>query len=263
MLLMGIMNQFDVVLLAAGKGVRLGDLTNDSPKCLLPISGEKTILDVYLDYFIPKPQIRSICIIGGYAFSSLSEHLLEKWYPEFEIGKIVLMQNPIYDTSNNIVTFVQAAPFFSVGGVLIEADLVCSPDLYNRVLMAVEEDPEKSFLVIDESRKDRPDAMRISKHPNGMIAEIGKEVNLEISEGEFLGISYLSPGDASVAVNICRDLIAKGSNQLFYEEGFALGSANQILQLHSVPTDKSEWSEVDDVADYQRARDLQASFLPG
>ena len=259
-LLMGKDIQFDVILLAAGKGVRLGALTNDAPKCLLPISGDKTILDFYLEFFIPKQQIRSICIVGGFAFSKLSDHLIEEWYPELESGKIVLMNNPIYDTSNNIVTFVQTAPFFSFGGILIEADLVCSPDLYRRVIITAQDHPEESFLVIDESRKDRPDAMRVSKHQNGMIAEIGKTIDLNISEGEFLGISYLSPVDASLAISICQDLIDKGSNQLFYEEGFATASSKGLLSLNSIPTDRSEWSEVDDSDDYKKARELLVSF---
>jgi choline kinase len=257
---MAIENQVDVILLAAGKGARLGKLTNGIPKSLLPISGKNSILDVYLDYFLPIDSIRRICIIGGYAFSALSDYLLDKWSFEIEHGRIVLLNNPIYASTNNIVTFVQSAPFFSSGGILIEADLICSPDIYMRVVKQARENPNQSFLVIDESSWDRSDAMRISKHPNGMISEIGKDIDLDISEGEFLGISYLTPKDAEIATEVCRTLISGGENHLFYEEGFAAATSKQILSLYSLPTEGSPWSEVDNFSDYQRAKDLLASF---
>lgn len=253
--------KIDVILLAAGRGVRLGKLTDDLPKCLLPLSNETTILDVYLEFFLPINLVRSICIVGGFAMSSLSNHLVKRWPYEIESGKVILLQNPIFDSTNNIVTFVQSAPFFHSGGILIEADLVCSPDIYTKVIGMAMDHPEKSILVIDESRKYRSDAVRISKHQNGMIDEIGKSVDLEISEGEYLGISYLSAQDAASALEICKNLIAEGKNQILYEVGIGTGTASGRLHLHPVPTNGSDWSEVDDNEDYQRAKALYESFV--
>lgn len=258
---MNVSKKVDVVLLAAGKGVRLGNLTNNLPKCLLPLSNHDTVLDVYLKLFLSVDIVRNICIMGGYAISSISDHLKRNWTNEMERGKILLIGNPIYETTNNIVTFIQSGPFFRSGGILIEADLVCSPEIFLNVIESVSNSPHRSILVIDESRKDRPDAMRISKHQNGLIDKISKTTELSISEGEYLGIAYLTPNDSASAIKICQNLVDQGKTNMFYEEGFATGTSNKQLELYSLSTGSAVWSEIDDVEDYKRAKALYESFL--
>jgi choline kinase len=246
-------NKIDITLLAAGRGVRLGKLTSNIQKCLLPLSEIDTVIDNALRIFVNSKRVGNVCVIGGYAIDTMADHLTERWYREVSLGKIILLYNHMFASTNNIITFVQAAPFLINGGILIEADLVCHPKIFNSILTCSSEQPDRSWMVIDEAGKDRPDAMRISLHTNGTINEIGKKIDSEISVGEYLGIVYLSPKDARVALEICQEIITEGNTNLFYEEALARGAPTHNLDLYPLSTQSFPWTEIDTPDDYQKA----------
>ena len=65
-----------VVILTAGKGVRLLPLTNDRPKPLIEINGRP-----FLDYLIENLKevgVNRFCFIAGYKREKLMEYLLSK-----------------------------------------------------------------------------------------------------------------------------------------------------------------------------------------
>lgn len=59
------MKSVDVLLLAAGLGTRLGDLTNTCPKCLAPISG-KPLLGHWLEILGGCPYVKSVIVNTHY-----------------------------------------------------------------------------------------------------------------------------------------------------------------------------------------------------
>ena len=62
-----------LVILSAGKGMRLRPLTNKIPKCLIEVAG-KAILKHQLDLFINRQDIEQIVIVIGYkAMRTLKE----------------------------------------------------------------------------------------------------------------------------------------------------------------------------------------------
>ena len=60
------------VILAAGRGSRLGALTDTSPKCLTMVGG-RTLLDWMLDALFLSG-IESVLIVGGYGYESLATY---------------------------------------------------------------------------------------------------------------------------------------------------------------------------------------------
>jgi choline kinase len=256
--------KIDLTLLAAGRGVRLGKLTSNIQKCLLPLSEGDTVIDNALRIFVNNDRVGNICVIGGYAIDSMAAHLAERWSREVSLGKIVLLYNHLFSFTNNIVTFVHSAPFLFNGGILIEADLVCHPRIFSNMLTRSSEQSDLSWMVVDEAGRDRPDAMRISLHSNGTINQIGKNIHREISVGEYLGIIYLSPNDAKVAIEICQEIISEGNTGLFYEEGLARGAPAHDLNLYPISTQGFPWTEIDTPDDYQKAiemyKEIQAQY---
>ena len=60
------------VILAAGRGSRLGALTDASPKCLTRVAG-RTLLDWMLDALF-QSGIEQVLLVGGYGYESLIAH---------------------------------------------------------------------------------------------------------------------------------------------------------------------------------------------
>ena len=75
-----------ILILAAGKGTRLKELTRDNPKCLVKLDG-KSIIQYQLDIF-KNFNVEDIVLIAGYKSEKL----------EFLSKKIIL--NKKYDTTN-------------------------------------------------------------------------------------------------------------------------------------------------------------------
>jgi len=67
------------VILSAGQGRRLLPLTENSPKCLLPISG-KTIIEWQIDALLAAG-IKEISVVTGFQ-TGLVEALLQQRYPD-------------------------------------------------------------------------------------------------------------------------------------------------------------------------------------
>ena len=61
----------DLVIAAAGKGTRLGTITEDIPKHIIPI-GSRPFIYYLLDAAV-EAQFRRIIIVGGYHFDKLKQ----------------------------------------------------------------------------------------------------------------------------------------------------------------------------------------------
>ena len=61
------------LILAAGKGLRLGNMTLDRPKAMVNVSG-RPLIDYVLD-FLAHREVKEIGIVGGYKFEVLTSYL--------------------------------------------------------------------------------------------------------------------------------------------------------------------------------------------
>lgn len=82
------------VILAAGLGSRLRPITNDVPKCMVPVNGIR-IIDKQIDNLI-KTGVKEVYVVSGYKHEVLYSHL-KKHYPFVKI-----VANPRYDQTNNM-----------------------------------------------------------------------------------------------------------------------------------------------------------------
>lgn len=101
------------VILAAGLGDRLGDLTNDTPKAMVKVDGRELIARV-MD-FTDHPSIDEKVVVTGYKSEKL-ENFLRTNYPETKI-----MHNPKY-RKGNILTLKAALPALHDGFILMNVD---------------------------------------------------------------------------------------------------------------------------------------------
>ena len=65
-----------VIILAAGKGERMGSLTKDNPKMLIPLGNGKTLLETQLDS-IKKSGIKEVSIVTGYKSEKVEKKVAE------------------------------------------------------------------------------------------------------------------------------------------------------------------------------------------
>ncbi len=226
------------IIMAAGKGSRLGGLTGQNPKAFLEINGIRLI--EYNIALLHAYGIKDIIIVTGYQTERFEE-LVHK------TEGIRCVYNPFYEMVNVLGSFYIGQEYLSEDTIYMHADTLCSPDIFQDLLdkngdMVLPVD----FKVCDE------EAMKVRTR-DGCVAEISKEIPCDAGEGEFIGIAKISKKilpDLRAAV---KKLMKEKQFHSYFE-----GAIQELAGLHKYklkvfPTEKRFWAEIDFEEDYKKA----------
>lgn len=129
------------VILAAGMGKRLKELTQDNTKCMVKVNGV-TLIDRML-HQLEKQHLSRIVIVVGYQSQKLIDYIatLDIQTP------IVYVNNPIYDKTNNIYSLFLARDYLcKEDTLLLESDLIFEDSLLEELL----NDPRETLALVDK-----------------------------------------------------------------------------------------------------------------
>src|SRR5690554_3060853 len=106
------------IILAAGKGSRLGSYTKENTKCMLEINGER-LIDTSLKK-LAAVGVNKLILVVGYKKDNLIDYLGSEKHGI----AITYVDNPIYDTTNNIYSLYLASEYLKNDDtLLLESDL--------------------------------------------------------------------------------------------------------------------------------------------
>ncbi|MGN0869265.1 MAG: aminotransferase class I/II-fold pyridoxal phosphate-dependent enzyme [Akkermansia sp.] len=121
------------VILAAGMGRRLGELTKHNTKCMLKVNGITLIerLLHQLEALPPRHRLRRIVIVVGYEGQKLRDYIAT-----LDVGiPLVFVDNPIYATTNNIYSLYLAKDYLIQDDTLLfESDLIFEDGIITTLL---------------------------------------------------------------------------------------------------------------------------------
>lgn len=129
------------IILAAGMGKRLKDLTKNNTKCMVQVNGV-TLIDRML-HQIDKQYLSRIVIVVGYEGKKLIDYIstLDIKTP------ITFVNNPIYDKTNNIYSLALAKSYLCEDDTLLfESDLIFE----DTVIEALLDDSRDTLALVDK-----------------------------------------------------------------------------------------------------------------
>ena len=129
------------IILAAGMGKRLKELTQNKTKCMVKVNGV-TLIDRML-HQIERQHLSRIVIVVGYEGQKLIDYIgtLDIQTP------IVYINNPIYDKTNNIYSLALAKDWLCREDTLLfESDLIFE----DSALEALIKDPRDTLALVDK-----------------------------------------------------------------------------------------------------------------
>ncbi|MBR6502480.1 MAG: aminotransferase class I/II-fold pyridoxal phosphate-dependent enzyme [Clostridia bacterium] len=130
------------VILAAGMGKRLKELTQDNTKCMVKINGV-TLIERMLRQ-IDKHNLSRIVIVVGYEGQKLIDYIATLKNIN---TPIVYVDNPIYDKTNNIYSLSLAQDHLCEDDTLLfESDLIFEDSIIDLLL----NDPRPSLALVDK-----------------------------------------------------------------------------------------------------------------
>lgn len=158
-----------VVLLAAGLGSRLGDLTTALPKALVQV-GEAPLLAHALR-FAARLRPQSAVVVGGFCFPQVAEELERRRASEPELGAlpIVLRENREF-RQGNLLSLLAARQDLDDDFLILNVDHIFRPAI--AAVVAPPVDWVTAF--IDTDRQLGADDMKVRRDGRGCVREIAK-----------------------------------------------------------------------------------------
>jgi len=229
------------VILAAGMGTRLRGEVEDVPKGFLRL-GQRPIIEESIDRLVAAG-IREVVIVTGYC----ADH-----YERLAAGRDGLVRtvhNPRFADSGSMYSLYCARDGIDDDFLLLESDLIYEP----RALTELLDEPAADAILLSgptgagdevwvEARDDNLVAM--SKERDALTGSVA---------GELVGISKISAGLFTLMQEIA-DRAFKTSLHYDYETDCLVTAAARRPIRCPVVTDLV-WSEIDDPAHLQRARE--------
>lgn len=242
------------VILAAGMGRRLGELTKGNTKCMVEVNGV-TLIDRLLGQ-LSALNLDRVVIVVGYEGQKLMDYIGNRFSDKFEI---VFINNPIYDKTNNIYSLALAREqLVEDDTILLESDLIFDDRMFSLIL----NNPYPNLALVAKYQSWMDGTMvRIDEDCNIVnfipksafkysdVDQYYKTVNIYKFSKEFMVHKYLPFLDA-----YCSSL---GNNE-YYEQVLRVICMLDNAELKALPITDEKWYEIDDVQDLDIAEALFA-----
>lgn len=224
------------VIIAAGLGNRLGELTSDRPKALVPVADRELILRT-LD-FVDHPAITDRIVVTGYEGRSLSNFIAER------CPGVLVVHNPNFK-DGSIRTIEVALEHVRGDFLLMNVDHIYPRRMLDRIL----ENSTGITAICDFDRELVADDMKV-KLSDGRIAAISKQ--LDEYDGGYIGMTCCSADNLErygQGVQKTREVDGDSANV----EAALARLAKEKEEINICDVSGMGWLEVDTPADLEHA----------
>lgn len=237
------------IIMAAGKGSRLGELTGGKPKSFAEIKGKKLI--EYNLALLKKYHIDEIIIVTGYQCEA---------FEELTAGEenIRLVYNPFYEMVNVLGSFYMGMEALHDDFIYLHADTLCEPAIFEKLVR-----PESDIVLPVEYKLCDDEAMKV-RSENGKIVQITKKMDADKAEGEFIGMAAFRKAVIPVLKEKTKQLMKERAFAEYFESAIQrIIDDNENFSIKAVPTEGAFWAEIDFPEDYEKAAEEIPESLTG
>jgi choline kinase len=237
------------MVLAAGAGKRLGSLTEDLPKTLLEVDGDRTILDIALGN-MSEVGLEEAVIVTGFAAERIDERLdaLSERYGL----TLRTVFNPKALEWNNAYSLWVAREEFGRGVLLANGDTVHPASVQQALLDG--RNGDDLVIALDQAKTLGEEEMKVHLTEEGLLDAIHKSLVPSTAHGEYIGVTLIEPHAAGPLADALQATFERDP-QLYYEDGFQ-EFADRGGRVRGAAIGEVAWVEVDDDNDLARAREV-------
>ncbi len=231
-----------VILLSAGQGKRLLPLTENQPKCALPL-GDKTALEWQLESLAAAGASEVVVATGFQA------GLVRQIVHRFKRLPVRIAHNPFYAHCDNlgtcwIVRHEMTDPF-----VLINGDTMFEPEVFRRLVAS--RDSHDITLVTNEKDDYDDDDMKVTVK-NGSLKRVDKQLPIAEVDGESIGmIRFRGTGVGLFRTQLESMMLEESTLKRWYLSAIDLLARQG--HVGTVSTAGHGWCEIDDHKDLDYA----------
>lgn len=229
------------IVLCAGQGKRLLPLTEGAPKCLLPVDGERTILELQLDT-LARCGVTRASVVVGFRSELVEDFLASRPIAGIETEAIF---NPFYALTDNLVSCWFARDAMTSDFLLLNGDTLFEEEVLRRVLTS------RAPRVVTIDRKERydDDDMKVELEGSRLRA-IGKTLPRERVNAESIGLLAFR-GAGVHSMRSAFEAAVRSPDTLHAWYLSAVNTLAQRLPVETVSAEGLWWREIDDHADLE------------
>lgn len=239
------------IILAAGRGSRLGNITNDKPKCLTELFG-KSLLEWQIQS-LKEAGIDEIAIVRGYKKEKIN------------IKNATYFDNNIWDKTNMVMSLYKADEWLqkyecivSYSDIMYKSDVI---DLLKNNYSDISITYNTNWLKLWEARFENPlsDAESFKINDKGKLLEIGDKVkSIEEIQGQYMGILKFKPiGWKKVKVYL--DSLSELERNKLDMTSLLSRLIKMGIEIYTIPS-SGIWLEVDSEEDLNLYQSLFNTF---
>jgi len=256
------------ILIAAGRGKRLGAHTDEIPKCMVEVGGRPILAWIWRA--LEASGVDELVVIRGYRGDVLES------FVRALVPRAIFVDNTQWQSNNVLLSLACARAYLDRPCYLTYSDIIYTP----AVVAAAAASPADFGLVIDrefrtiyEGRTEHPlDEGEVADlRPDGAVARVGKRA-LPPAEaiGEFIGLTKLSATGAEIAGGALDALAGRFAGHddrpfqraATYRNAYLTDLWQELIdggaRLDPVLIE-GQWREIDTGQDLDRARELVES----
>jgi choline kinase len=256
------------ILIAAGRGKRLGTHTDEIPKCMVQV-GAKPILGWVWDA-LSSVGVDELVVIRGYRGDVLEQ------FVRGLVPKALFVDNTEWQTNNILLSLACARRYLDQPCYMTYSDIVFTRDVARKAAASTAEIGlviDRQFRDIYVGRTEHPlEEGEVSDLlPDGTVARVGKKALPPADAiGEYIGLTRLGARGIAIAANTI-DALAKQyagrEDEPFqraarYRNAYLTDLWQQLIDtgiaIHPILID-GQWREIDTGQDLERARELLES----
>lgn len=255
------------IIVAAGRGRRLGQETDAIPKCMVRVAG-KPILHRQLEA-LAAAGVDEVVIVRGYRGDRIA--------PPAGGPPVRFVENPAWAENNILTSLFYAESEMRDGFVFSYSDIVFAPEHARGVVAS----PGPIALVVDrrwcdayQGRTQHPvseaELARVAEGAGGpIVARVGKRLVAEAeAAGEFTGLARFTAEGAAALAEVWREALSRGLTAPFgaaatLNNAYLSDGLNAVAErgtaLRPVFMD-GRWREIDTEEDLARAEASVAAW---
>jgi len=231
------------LVLAAGRGSRLGSYTDNIPKSLLPLNDEGlTLLDYNLN--ILQTLVTKTIIVTGYESAQI-ESVASKY------NNIEIVYNPFWNHCNVLGSMYMAMDKLDDDFLFLHADTLMEDTAWKELAETTDGD----MVLPYEAKECGEEEMKIIIE-EGKVTKISKLFDASLAAGEFVGIALFRK-ETIPYFKSTADRLFKAGDLNHYMESVIQASIDENRH-NIIPLDISKFNfvEVDFEEDYLRAQKI-------
>ena len=237
------------IILAAGVSKRLRPLTDTTPKCLLKI-GHENLLERTIENVLSN-NVNDFIIVTGYKEDMIKDFVNNR-FPG--INK-TFITNPDYENNNNSYSLWMTKEFVKGNILLLDSDILFDEKIITLLLTSGHE----NCLAVNFTDNLDEEQIKVILDKENRVVEIGKEISIEKSAGESIGIEKFSGYFMKELFAILdRKISVENNVNEFYEASFqeVINKGDSRNSIYASDVSDFTCIEIDTVQDYENAQKI-------